>query len=327
MTTPDSSRSNGDQDGFVLVVVLGLLLIASTIAAMLMLASRSQIRVEAALNTRTELESLADGLVRLTAFRLTLQQDPNTTVDDRQPVDGTTRRCKIENEIADIRVNDVAGLVDLNSTSSDILQMLLQGVGLPDADAASLAAAIQDFRDPDNVAGDKGAEIAEYQAAGRSFGPKNALFETVDELDQVLGMTPELLLKLRPFVTVYSRSAILDLSAAPLSLLQVLARGSESDLARGSIRVPTTREEFTPSPALLTRFNPRSMSRVRSRIFAIQVSVLRPGRGRYDRHAVVELTTQAKAGFVVREWSSAPHVPVSTDGAVEADGPCIIPLG
>ena len=52
-----------EDDGFILVVVIGLLLIASIIAATLMLASRSQIKVQAALNARAELESLFDDIV------------------------------------------------------------------------------------------------------------------------------------------------------------------------------------------------------------------------------------------------------------------------
>jgi general secretion pathway protein K len=285
-----------------------------------MLAARSQIKVEAALNTRAELETLADGLVRLTAFRLTQQSD---TSPERLAIDGTPVQCQLDGMFADIRINDVAGLIDINSASAEILLMLLRGVGAPEAEAAGLAAAIQDFRDGDDATSENGAEALEYQQAGRPYRAKNTPFESVNELDQVLGMTPELLQTLRPFVTVHSRSPILDISVAPLPLLQALARGANAKVAWGSVGVPASREQFQPPTALLTRFNPRSMSRTKSRTFAIDAAVARPGRGRYARHAVIEVAGRARSGFIIREWSS-PAPGVAPDIAVpESDKPCI----
>ena len=320
MLTPLASRRPDGEDGFVLVIVMGLLFVASTIAATLMLASRSQIKVEAALSTRAELEAMADGLVRLTAFRLSAQQPD--AASGRIPTDGTTMRCRFEDEIANIAVTDVAGQIDINSASIEILQMLLRGMGVPRTDAVSLAAAIQDFRDTDDLPGDGGAEASDYRQAGRNYGPKNAPFESIEELDQVLGMTPELLRTLRPFVTIHSRSAILDISAAPLPLLQALARGNSSDLALGRISEPASREQFHPPPVLLTRFNPRSMSRARARIFAIDATVMKPNGRRYGRHAVVEIAGRARTGFIVREWSSHPYEFSSDAAVIATDEPC-----
>jgi general secretion pathway protein K len=310
------------EEGFVLVVVMGLLFVVSAVAATFMLAARSQIRVEMALGTRAELESMADGLARLTAFRLASQRQSDAGAG-RFAVDGTPERCRFEGMTAEIRVNDVAGLIDINSASADILQMLLQGLGIEEARAARIAAAIQDFRDPDDIRGQDGAEAADYQTAGLSHGPKNAPFDSVGELDQVLGITPELLERLRPFVTVHSRSPILDLSVSPLPLLQALARGNNAKAAWGTIVEPATREAFQPPAALLTRFNPRSMSKTRARMFAIDVDISGPRGGRYRRHAVVELTAQASRGFAVRDWSSLARETAARSAPPQEDHPCL----
>lgn len=321
MQTSLPSRRRDREDGFVLVIVMGLLFVASTIAATLMLASRSQIKVEAALSTRAELETLADGLVRLTAFKLSLQQQPDAA-SGRMSTDGTPLRCRFGDEYADIAVTDVAGQIDINSASVEILNILLRGVGTSETEARNLASAIQDFRDNDDQPGDGGAEAPDYRQSGRGYGPKNGPFESVEELDQVLGMTPELLGKLRPFVTIHSRSAILDISAAPLPLLQALARGNSSDVALGKISEPASREQFHPPPVLLSRFNPRSMSRARARIFAIDAMVMKRNGGRYGRHAVVEIAGRAKTGFIVREWSSHPYEFSSDAAVIATDEPC-----
>ena len=305
-----------------LIIVMGLLFIVSAIAATLMLTSRSQIKIEAALSTRAGLETLADSLVRLSAFRLSLQQQQDAT-SNAVSIDGTPLQCQFGDMLADIRVNDVSGLIDINSAPVDILKMLLRGLGTSESQAARLSAEIQDFRDGDDLPSENGAEASDYQQLGRRHGPKNAPFETIDELDQVLSMTPELLQKLRPFVTVHARSPILDLSVAPLPLLQALARGNNANVAWASVSEPVSREQFQPPAALLTRFNPRSMSKARSRIFAIDVTVQGPNRGRYARHAVIELATQSKTGFTIREWSSRTQDAVSDVMKPSARTQCI----
>jgi general secretion pathway protein K len=70
--------------------------------------------------------------------------------------------------------------------------------------AQALSDAIQDWIDPDDTTRPNGAEIAQYKAAGLSYGPKNAPFDTVSELQQVLGMTYDLYEKIEPGITIYS---------------------------------------------------------------------------------------------------------------------------
>jgi general secretion pathway protein K len=84
-----------------------------------------------------------------------------------------------------------------------LLEWLLRGLDVSPEKAVALAAAIVDFRDEDDVPGVNGAESAAYRAAGLAQGPKNAPFETVTELDQVLGMDLALLNRLRVVATVH----------------------------------------------------------------------------------------------------------------------------
>lgn len=84
-----------------------------------------------------------------------------------------------------------------------MLTELFIGVGVEDDAAIALAAAIQDWRDPDDLVSPEGAEDDEYIAAGLDWGPKNAPFDMVSELLQVLGMTPELYRLIERSVTVY----------------------------------------------------------------------------------------------------------------------------
>ncbi|MBS0194275.1 MAG: general secretion pathway protein GspK [Proteobacteria bacterium] len=124
-------------------------------------------------------------------------------VDRRWVPDGRSYGLQVGGANVVIHVVDESGKVAINSASPDLLHKLLLAVGLADPDAQALAAAIVDYRDPDNQVTPGGAESAEYRAAGLPYGPKNKPFESISELQRVLGMNPALYEKLRPYVTVY----------------------------------------------------------------------------------------------------------------------------
>ncbi len=68
--------------------------------------------------------------------------------------------------------------------------------------STSLAAAIVDWRDEDNLALLNGAEDEDYEKAGRAIGAKDADYASVEELRQVLGMTEDIYKRLAPEVSV-----------------------------------------------------------------------------------------------------------------------------
>lgn len=105
----------------------------------------------------------------------------------------------------EIRIVDENGKVDLNQADITLLTELLLALGSEPAAAAQVASAIVDWRDPDvltQAAG--GAEDGDYASAGRAYGAKDGEFEGIAELQQVLGVTPELYARLAPHVTVFS---------------------------------------------------------------------------------------------------------------------------
>jgi general secretion pathway protein K len=81
---------------------------------------------------------------------------------------------------------------------------LLVQVGADAATAATVAASIVDWRMASNAPGQAKAILTRYAAAGSDYAPSGAQFADVNELAQVIGMTPELLARLRPHLTVYT---------------------------------------------------------------------------------------------------------------------------
>ena len=130
-----------------------------------------------------------------------------------------------------VSVEDEDGKIDLNGAQPELLAVLLQAVmrdnkGLAAEDAAVLADRIADFRDIDNLRRLHGAEDPEYLAAGVAAGGKDAAFDSIGELGQVLGMTPALAEALTPYVTIYNGRSQFDPESGPLSL-KALSLGLE----------------------------------------------------------------------------------------------------
>lgn len=295
-----SSGGGREDQGFVLIAVAGLLLLLSIISMSLILASQSSLKARFARNAHAEVAAFADGMVRLAAHRLARQRG-EATGPVQILLDGTPAWCRDGDLVSGVRIYDTAGLIDLNQAPFETLELVLSGVGLDKAQAANVAAAIVDFRDPDGTPSVGGAEALEYAQAGRAYGPKNAPFESVDELDQVLGVTPELIERIRSFLTVHSRSPGLDPNLAPVALLGILSR------TQGGIELTemssNQRAQLSLPPQVGRRSNARR-SRNRLPVMIIRSQVTGANGAAFLREATVELSSQSAAGFIIRDWTS-----------------------
>jgi general secretion pathway protein K len=123
----------------------------------------------------------------------------------------------------EIRLVDENGKVDLNQADPTLLTAFFQVLGLDQEQAARMSSAILDWRDPDSLTqANGGGEDEDYAAAERPYGAKDASFESVAELEQVLGMTPELYARAAPHLTVYSGRTRPDPAFATSEVLQAM---------------------------------------------------------------------------------------------------------
>ncbi len=168
------------------MVLLGLL--GSTITA----AGRSEAKIATNLLAAANAQAAADGGVAIAAYHLLDNSDQHWTAD------GVPRRVQIGDSVVTLWMVDQRGKIDPNDATSGLMAALLRQLGLSDADATTLGAAILDWR----VANDSGTATA-YSSAGHGFGPPHEPFESLDELSLVLGITPPLLAALRPHLSLY----------------------------------------------------------------------------------------------------------------------------
>jgi type II secretory pathway component PulK len=119
-------------------------------------------------------------------------------------------------------VQDTGVRLNVNVASESMMrQFLSEGMRIDYPTADRVAQAIMDWRDQDTLPRVNGAERDQYIDAGAVMLPTNLRFADVDELRHVMGMTPELLETLRPYITVIGSGRI-NVNAAPVEVLAAL---------------------------------------------------------------------------------------------------------
>jgi general secretion pathway protein K len=261
------------EDGFVLVAVIWLAGLLAIMATGFMITVRSHTLSARNVVFNSKAEYLADGMVMLTALQLTDQ-----SASSKKSFAGETYFCRWEGnaEVA-VRIQDQAGLVDLNTASPQLITAMLSGLNASSSEARNLAAEFQDYRDADNQGADGGLELTTYDR--KSFGPKNAPFAVVEEVDQLPHVTDEMTAQLIPLVTVHSQQTGFDPTRAPQPLIDLLGAKDRQD-------------------AELTNFS----SSTPSKIFGIDVLVKSKQNSAFYRKAIVELILQPDRPFVILDW-------------------------
>ncbi len=134
--------------------------------------------------------------------------------------DGRAYAFQFDEAQVEVRLTDDSGKIDINTAKDEILASLFMRSGVEEEQAVALAAAIEDWRDPDDLETPNGAEADAYRAADLSYEPANEPFNTVSELQQVLGMSYALYEKVEPAITLYSGRGDPNLAYAPLEALE-----------------------------------------------------------------------------------------------------------
>jgi general secretion pathway protein K len=185
--------------GVAFLLVLWVIAMLSILLGSFALVARTENLQARHLFDSTQARYAAEAGLNLAVFELR-KADPNMRwVGDGRPYKFGYGEAEIE-----IRIRDDSGKIDINAPNPERLTGLFTARGMELEQAEALAAAIVDWTDGGDLAQPNGAEIDDYKALGLSYGPKNAPFDTVSELQQVLGMSYELYSRVEPSLTIYS---------------------------------------------------------------------------------------------------------------------------
>ena len=220
------------QAGIALVIVLWVVMLLSLMAASFAYTLRTETTLATHATERVRALALAEAGIHYAAYRLLIQRDP----ENPWPTDGRVRRWLFGDGMVDIEAVDASGRIDINSADRALFEGLLTVIGgLDEAAAGELLDRIEDYRDPDDLERPAGAERDSYLQAGLVTGPSNAPFETIEELQQVLGMSLPLYRRIAGAITVHSRQPGIAPEAASAEVLSAVP-GIDPQLAADYVR-------------------------------------------------------------------------------------------
>ena len=234
--------------------------------------------------------------------------------------DGTVYAWRFGGGALRAAVESEAGKIDLNAAEEALLRGLFLSArwtgpdgapqSLDEAAAAALVDAVRDFADPDDLTRLNGAEDRDYLAAGLPWGAKDAAFEAVEELQQVLGVTAPLYQAVAPALTVYTGAAGVDARLAPRHVLLALsvaaggATGTETAAAQIVDDYLTARAEAPAGAVPAFPAAEGQRARARARVYTIHAEARVTGGAVFAREAVVRLGGGAQAARI-EAWRQA----------------------
>ena len=249
--------------GFALILVIWALVLLTSLATGFALAVRHEIRVARDMASIAQAEATAAAALHATAFMLSLGEPA-----DRWKADNRWRTIPWPEAAVAVRLQSESGKIDINLVPRELLTGLFEQF-MSSGRAQGLADAVLDWRDGDDDPEPSGAEQDAYARAGYASGPANASFNSVNELNRVLGFDYRTVELLKPYLTVYSKrprinvlgadevvltaTPGIDQETATMILAQrerVLTEGGRMDL--GALRSASRYLESRPNDRLLS---------------------------------------------------------------------------
>lgn len=223
--------------GMVLITVLWVVMVIAFIALSLAAAVREEVKL-----TQDSFDSEQAFFMAKSAAEVMFQNLSQPVTLEDAPVQKEGGEYIFSFDSGEVRVHfeSNGGLIDINAATDALLTSLFQSLGLDSLLANQLADSILDWRDLDDVPRLYGAEINDYGQVipGRQRLPRNAGFESFEELLLVKHMTPTIfyghvefdnvrksyrrIRGLRELVTLGSGSSQVDVNEASTDVLAAL---------------------------------------------------------------------------------------------------------
>jgi general secretion pathway protein K len=259
------------QRGFALVIVLWTMVLLAFVMTHMVTAGRTEARIAANFVANADAETQADGAVVETVFRMI------DASDSHWDVGGGPYALRMRNAKATITIRSETGKVNPNTASQQMLAALMSAVGAPQSQAAMVSAAMLDWRQSDDTDQTGPArKMAQYRAARLDYAPPGSPFESLDEIQRVIGMTPDLFRKLKPNLSIY-QTGDPDIATAEPAVAKALR---------------TLNQPPQPPNADITQ------------IVSIVAQVTTERGGHYLRHAIVRVDPPESQTYGILAWDT-----------------------
>ena len=310
-------RRHQMQRGIALIIVLWILTLLMLIASSFIHAMRTEINIVGNSVTRAKLEAAANAGVQRAILEMTKPQQ----MPDRWNTLGVAQDWNFNGQTLRISILDESGKIDINVGNEALMRGLFRSQGATEDEAAILMEAILDWRDADSLKRPRGAEEAEYKAAGLSYKPANATFQSIEELRLVLAMTAALYQRIAPHITIYSRQGGINSQIASREVLRALPGVTELQIDEYLKQRELARINKQPIPV----FAPASLlfPSFGNGVMNVRVEATGDDGSTFVREAVVLRLPFPKRSYTFLRWqegtTASPSAPPVTTIAAAGD--------
>jgi len=225
--------ANSRERGYALLIVLWVMVLLSAIGIHVAATGRTEANIAFNLVRNAKAQAMADAGIYRAIYASIDPQSPQAWA-----ADGAPHELSLPDGTDTVWIEDENGKINPNQAPPELLAALLRELGLKPDSASRLATAIGIWVTPDDGTRRPGTVEADYRAADLNYLPPGEPVETVDELSRVLGMTPEILAAMRPYLSVFANSSVPDPSVAPplvrRAIADVPSLGAQGDTDQGT---------------------------------------------------------------------------------------------
>jgi general secretion pathway protein K len=301
------------QQGVALVLVLWASILLLVIASSFIVERRTEAMVVVNSVSIARAEGAADAGI----YRAVFDAYRTDNGPDKWKRDGTRYDWTFDGVPVRVEVRDESAKIDVNTASDALLRGLFVSVGLSDDDANALLDAVVDWRDADSFKRPRGAEEAEYQAAGLPYRPANAPFQAIEEVQLVLGMRPEIYRRIAPSITVFSRQSGVNAQLASRDVLLAIP-GVTAELVDAYI---AQREDARANGQPLPQFpQAGAYASAYSMVVSIRAQSQLDDGTVFSREAVALMRPQPHRPVTFVAWRESTAMPETTPDAATPPG-------
>jgi general secretion pathway protein K len=189
------------QRGFALLIVLWTMGLLALLVAQFTATGRREVQMAANLRANAVTQAAADGAVHEAILRL---------LQSKWVPDGREHAIRVGTADVAVRIKDEEWKVNPNDVKLPALQALLAHLGVEAAKGTALAHAIIDWHTIGAAPRPVGPRPTRNRGAGATPPAGNRLFDSLDEVGLVIGMTPALLARMKPFLSIYQEGDVFE---------------------------------------------------------------------------------------------------------------------
>ena len=216
------------QKGLALITAMLVVAIAATTAAYLSLDQQIWLRQAQNLSDRAQAEVVRAAALDWAIIILMKDAKDNPQSDDLTenwakplpalPVEGGQITGQITDALGLFNINNLVRGGNPSAPDIGAFKHLLQSLSID----PNLTDAVVDWIDTDSITLPNGAEDIEYLQMKTPYRAANQLMQSVDELRLVRGFTPDIVEKLRPWITALPQPTAININTASKEVLGAL---------------------------------------------------------------------------------------------------------